>query len=71
MDILVACCGTNQAAVFACTNPQANIVAIDVSQPSLDHHQYLKHSYGMQNLELHLLPVEEVQSLKRDRRTGA
>jgi len=34
MDILVAGCGTNQAAVFAFTNPQAKVVAIDVSQPS-------------------------------------
>ena len=36
MDILVAGCGTNQAAVLAFTNPAANVVAINVSQPSLD-----------------------------------
>jgi SAM-dependent methyltransferase len=66
MDILVAGCGTNQAAVFAFTNPQAKVVAIDVSQPSLDHHAYLKHRYGMKNLELHRLPIEEVGSLNRD-----
>ena len=35
MSILVAGCGTNQAAVFAFTNPQAKVVAIDVSPPSL------------------------------------
>ena len=33
LDILVAGCGTNQAAVFAHTNPQARVVAIDVSSP--------------------------------------
>jgi SAM-dependent methyltransferase len=66
MDILVAGCGTNQAAVFACTNPQSRVVAIDVSQPSLDHHKYLKDKYAMQNLELHRLPIEEVGSLDRD-----
>jgi SAM-dependent methyltransferase len=64
-DILVAGCGTNQAAVFAYTNPEAKVVAIDVSQPSLDHHAYLKDRYAMKNLELHRLPIEEVHSLNR------
>lgn len=66
MDILVAGCGTNQAAVIAYTNPGARVTAIDVSQPSLDHHRYLKDRYGMKNLELHRLPIEEVGSLGRD-----
>lgn len=66
MDILVAGCGTSQAAVFAYTNPGAHVVAIDVSQPSLDHHRYLRDRYGLQNLDLHLLPVEDVGSLGRD-----
>jgi SAM-dependent methyltransferase len=66
LDILVAGCGTNQAAVFAHTNPQARVVAIDVSGPSLDHHRLLKEKYGLTNLDLHLLPIEEVGSLGRD-----
>ena len=66
MDILIAGCGTNQAAVFAYLNPQARVVALDVSQPSLDHHQYLIDKYGMKNLELHLLPIEEASTLNRD-----
>jgi SAM-dependent methyltransferase len=66
LDILVAGCGTNQAAVFAHTNPQARVVAIDVSGPSLDHHRFLKNKYRLTNLELHLLPIEEVGSLGRD-----
>ncbi len=37
LDILIAGCGTNQAAVFAFANPAAKVVAIDISQPSLDH----------------------------------
>ena len=65
MDILIVGCGTNQAAIFAHTNPQANIVAIDVSRPSLDHHHHLKEKYGMTNLELHLLPIERVGELNR------
>lgn len=63
MDILVAGCGTNQAAIIAYTNPDARVMAIDVSQSSLDHHRYLKDRYGMNNLELHRMPIEEVESL--------
>jgi SAM-dependent methyltransferase len=52
---LVTGCGTNQAAALAYTNPGAKVVAIDVSQPSLDHHQYLKEKYAMKKLEPHHL----------------
>ena len=63
MDILIGGCGTNQAAVFAYTNRASKVVAIDVSQPSLDHTKHLKDKYSLKNLELHLLPVEEVPGL--------
>lgn len=66
LDILIAGCGTNQAAVFAFTNPNANVVAVDVSQPSLDHQQYLKDKHGLWNLELRLLPIEELPTLGLD-----
>ena len=66
MDILVAGCGTNQAAVIAFTNPDASVVAVDVSQSSLDHHEFLKEKYGLANLELHRLPIEQSDSLQRD-----
>jgi SAM-dependent methyltransferase len=65
LDILIAGCGTNQAAVFAFGNPGANVVGIDISQPSLDHQQYLKDKHGLTNLELHLLPIEELANLGR------
>lgn len=63
MDILIAGCGTNQAAVFAYTNRAAKVVALDVSQPSLDHTRYLQEKYSLKNLELKLLPIEEAASL--------
>lgn len=63
MDILIAGCGTNQAAVFAHANRRAHVVAIDVSQTSLDHHEFLKKKYDLTNLEIHRLPIEEVSSL--------
>lgn len=66
LDILIAGCGTNQAAVFAYTNPGAKVVAIDVSAASLDHHRFLKDKYGLKNLELHRLPIEEVGALSGD-----
>jgi SAM-dependent methyltransferase len=66
MHILVAGCGTNQAAVIAYTNPSAQVVAIDVSRASLDHHRWLKDRYNLTNLELHQLPIEQVASLHRD-----
>jgi SAM-dependent methyltransferase len=66
LDILIAGCGTNQASIFAYTNPAAKVVAVDVSQPSLDHQQYLKDKHGLWNLELRLLPIEEVKALKQE-----
>ncbi len=66
MDILIAGCGTNQAAVFAYDNRRAHVVAIDVSQASLDHHEFLKKKYDLKNLEIVRLPIENAASLDRD-----
>lgn len=66
LDILSAGCGTNQAPVIAYTNRAAKVTAIDISQESLDHGQYLKDKYSLKNLELRLLPIEEVSSLNQD-----
>ena len=66
LDILIAGCGTNQAAVFAYRNREAKVVAVDISQPSLDHQQYLKDKHELSNLELHLLPIEELSTLGID-----
>ncbi len=63
---MIAGCGTNQAAVFAYMNPDAKVVAADISQPSLDHQQYLKDKFGLWNLELNLLPIEELPELGLD-----
>ena len=66
LDILVAGCGTFQAAVLAYMNRGAKVVAIDVSQSALNHHRDLKDRHGLDNLELHLLPIEEVSALSSD-----
>ena len=66
LDILIAGCGTSQAAACAFTNRGARVVAIDVSRSALNHEQFLKDKHGLDNLELHMLPIEEVSALGRD-----
>ena len=66
MDILIAECGTNQAAVLAYINPQARVITIDVSKPSLDHHQFLKRKHSLKNLQLHRLFIEDLGQLNQD-----
>lgn len=66
LDVLIAGCGANQAAVFAYTNPGSRIVGIDVSEASLAQQLFLKQKYDLVNLELYRLPIEEVGSLGRD-----
>ncbi|ORV18240.1 class I SAM-dependent methyltransferase [Mycobacterium celatum] len=66
LDILIAGCGTNQAAVFAYNNPNANVLAVDISQSSLEHQKYLKEKHRLSNLDLRLMPIEDLPSLGRD-----
>jgi SAM-dependent methyltransferase len=66
LDILIAGCGTNQAAIFALANPAASVVGIDVSEASLNNERRLKDKHQLSNLQLHRLPIEEVSTLERD-----
>ncbi|HEY5803564.1 MAG TPA: class I SAM-dependent methyltransferase [Lysobacter sp.] len=61
--ILVAGCGTAQAAKHAIRWPRARVVGIDFSETSVRHTQLLKRKYGLDNLEVHQLPIERVESL--------
>lgn len=61
--ILVAGCGTTQAAHYALRWPRAKIVGIDVSEKSLDFTQALKHKHSLDNLEVHKLAVERAAEL--------
>ena len=61
--ILIAGCGTSQAARYARRQPAARVVAIDVSDTSLRHTRELKHRHHLDNLELHQLSIERVQEL--------
>ncbi len=61
--ILVAGCGTSQAARYAISHPGARVVGIDVSTVGLAHHESLRRRYRLDNLELRQLPIEEVAEL--------
>jgi SAM-dependent methyltransferase len=63
LDILVAGCGTWQAAKYAVCRPDARIVGVDVSKTSLDHTEQLKRKYNLTNLELQQLAIEGVTGL--------
>lgn len=65
LHILVAGCGTWQAAKYAVCRPDARVVGIDVSQTSLDHTERLKHRYNLKNLELQQVAIERAGDLGR------
>jgi SAM-dependent methyltransferase len=64
-EILVAGCGTSQAAIHALREPDARVTAIDISETSLGQTRALQQKYGLRNLDLHQLAIEEVSGLGR------
>jgi SAM-dependent methyltransferase len=65
LDILVAGCGTWQAAKYALCHPGARVAGIDVSTTSLDHTAHLQQQYGLTNLDAQLLSIEQAGALGR------
>jgi SAM-dependent methyltransferase len=65
LEILVAGCGTSQAARYALREPDARVTAIDISETSLRHTRALQVKYNLENLELHLLPIERIREIGR------
>ena len=61
--ILIAGCGTSQAAVHAMREPDAQVTAIDISETSLAHARDLQRKYDLRNLDLRQLAIEDVGSL--------
>jgi SAM-dependent methyltransferase len=62
-SILVAGCGTTQAAHYAVRWPRAKVTGIDLSANSIAFSQRLKRKHGLDNLELRQLPVERAAEL--------
>lgn len=62
-SILVAGCGTSQAAKHAMRWPGARVIGIDFSATSVRSTRELKEKYALDNLEVHHLPIARVHEL--------
>jgi SAM-dependent methyltransferase len=62
-SILIAGCGTSQAAKHALRWPKAQIIGIDLSATSVQCTEELKRKYNLTNLQIHQLAIEEVEQL--------
>jgi SAM-dependent methyltransferase len=62
-QVLVAGCGTSQAAKHALRQPASHVVGIDFSQTSVRHTEALRSKYNLTNLEVYQLPIERVREL--------
>src|ERR1700688_2951012 len=62
-SILVAGCGTSQAARHALMEPEARVIAIDLSETSLRHTRDLQRKHDIRNLQLHQLAIERIGEL--------
>ena len=62
-SILVAGCGTSQAAKHALRWPAAQVIGIDLSATSVQFSEELKRKYNLKNLQVHQLAIEQVNQL--------
>lgn len=62
-EILIAGCGTSQAAKYALRAPNARVTAIDISETSLSNTRLLQQKHSLDNLELRQLSLLNVQEL--------
>ena len=63
-SILIAGCGTSQAAKHAMRWPAARVVGIDFSATSVRCTDALKRKYNLHNLDVHRIPIERVGELR-------
>ena len=64
LSILIAGCGTSQAAKHAMRWPAAQVTGIDFSATSVRCTEELRRKYNIDNLQVHELPVERASDLK-------
>jgi len=64
-NILVAGCGTSQAAKYALRWPKSRVMGIDFSKASIEATEKLKRKHSIHNLELRQLPIESAAVLGR------
>jgi SAM-dependent methyltransferase len=63
LRILIAGCGTSQAARYALREPDAEITAVDISETSLARTRELQQQYKLKNLDLHQLSLTDIGKL--------
>src|SRR5947209_7312839 len=63
-SVLVAGCGTSQAAKHALRWPAAQVTGIDASATSVRYTSELKKKYNLKNLRVHQLAIEQVSKLE-------
>src|SRR5262245_29314732 len=63
-SILIAGCGTSQAAKHALRWPAAQVIGIDFSRTSVRCTEELKRKYELNNLQVRQLPIDRVNDLK-------
>jgi SAM-dependent methyltransferase len=62
-SILIAGCGTSQAAKHALRWPAATVTGIDISETSVQCTEELKRKHSISNLQVHQLPIDGVSKL--------
>lgn len=63
LEILVAGCGTNQAAYYACRHRDCKVVGVDLSESSLAHQEKLKKKHNLENLTLIKMDLTRIAEL--------
>lgn len=66
LKILVAGCGTHQAAWLAFTNRGSDVFGVDLSEASLAHQRYLQDRHALTNLRLFKGDLREAADIGRD-----
>ncbi|MGD9968319.1 MAG: class I SAM-dependent methyltransferase [Hyphomonadaceae bacterium] len=66
LKILVAGCGSTQAAWFAHTNRDSEVFGVDLSQASLAHARYLQDKHGLANLHLFKGDLRDIAGVGED-----
>src|SRR5277367_805454 len=62
-SVLIAGCGTSQAAKHAIRWPAAQVTGVDISTTSVQWTKTLKRKYSLTNLQVHQLPIDRVAEL--------
>jgi SAM-dependent methyltransferase len=63
-SVLIAGCGTSQAAKHALRWPAAQVTGIDISTTSVQWTKTLKRQHNLANLQVHQLPIDRVTELR-------